>query len=100
VIDRALSVEKLRLGDVGQIVANPEDAQLMSLIADHPRDVRSARAMTGDLGASALLTEIALALHHTHTASATPGYTLLVSHSRAGHWGALLLASETMEEHT
>jgi hypothetical protein len=100
VIDQALSLEKLCLGDVQQIVANPEDAQLMSLFADRPQDVRSTHAMTGDLGASALLTEIALALHLTHNASATPGYTLLVSHSRAGHWGALLLASETMEKHT
>jgi hypothetical protein len=100
VIDQALSPEKLCLGDVEQIVANLEDAQLMSLFADRPQDVRSTRAMTGDLGASALLTEIALALHHNHNASAPPGYTLLVSHSRAGHWGALLLASETMEKHT
>lgn len=101
VIDQALSLERLRLSDVEQVVANPQDPQLMSLFAEHPRDVRSARAMTGDLGASALLTEIALALHHNHNhnASATPGYTLFVSHSRAGHWGALLLASETMEKH-
>lgn len=104
VIEQALNGEKLRLGDVENIVANPEDPQLMSLFTEHPRVVRSVRAMTGDLGASALLTEIALALHHNqnqnHNASATPGYTLFVSHSRAGHWGALLLASETMEMHT
>ena len=31
--------------------------------------------------------------------SKASGYTLLVSHSRAGHWGALLLANETMEKH-
>jgi hypothetical protein len=100
VIEQALNGEKLRLGDVENIVANPEDPLLMSLFTEHPRVVRSVRAMTGDLGASALLTEIALTLHRNHDTSVTPGYTLFVSHSRAGHWGALLLLSETMEKHT
>ena len=49
--------------------------------------------MTGDLGASALLTEIALTLHDQRD-----GYTLLLNHSRAGHWGAVLLAKEAMEK--
>jgi len=98
VIEQALDQEKLQLGDIENIVANPEDSLLMSLFAEHPRGVRSVRAMTGDLGTSALLTEIAMVLHHNQNASVTSGYTLLVSHSRAGHWGALLL-SKTMEKH-
>ncbi|WP_445179862.1 beta-ketoacyl synthase [Pseudomonas sp. McL0111] len=99
VIDQALSLEKLRVGDVEHIVGNPDDAQLMKLLEASQRDVRSTRAVTGELGASSLLTEVALTLHHSRDPAATPGYTLLVSHTRAGHWGALLLVSETMEKH-
>lgn len=99
VIDQVLSVEKLRVGDVEHIVGNCADGQVMKLLEAFPREIRSTRAMTGELGASGLLTEVALTLHLSCEVAATPGYTLLVSHTRAGHWGALLLASETMEKH-
>ncbi|MBV4474708.1 beta-ketoacyl-[acyl-carrier-protein] synthase family protein [Pseudomonas botevensis] len=99
VIDQALSREKLCLGDVGRIVGNPDDPQLNELFAASSQALGSTRGMTGELGASGLLTEVALSLHHARQSAATPGYTLLVSHTRAGHWGALLLASETMEKH-
>lgn len=91
VIQRALSGEKLGLSDVRHIVANPEDPTLTRLFCKQV--IHSSRYMTGDLGASALLTEVALASH-----TQTSGYTLLLNHSRAGHWSALLLASETMEK--
>jgi hypothetical protein len=99
VIDQVLSVEKLRVGDIEHIVGNCADGQVMKLLEAFPREIRSTRAMTGELGASGLLTEVALTLHMSCEVAATPGYTLLVSHTRAGHWGALLLASETMEKH-
>jgi hypothetical protein len=99
VIDQALSLEKLRVGDVEQVVGNCADGQLMKLLEAFPREIRSTRNMTGELGASGLLTEVALTLHLSHETTATPGYALLVSHTRAGHWGALLLSSETMEKH-
>ena len=99
VIDQALSQEKLRMGDVVNVVGNPADRHLMSLFESTPHSLRSVRAMTGELGASGLLTEVALSLHHSRAAGAVPGYTLLVSHGRAGHWGALLLASETLEKY-
>lgn len=99
VIERALSQEKLCLGDVANVVANPADRQLMSLFESTPQHLRSVSAMTGELGASGLLTEVAMALHHSRDAGTVPGYTLLVSHGRAGHWGALLLASETLEKY-
>ncbi|HWH89020.1 MAG TPA: beta-ketoacyl synthase [Pseudomonas sp.] len=98
-IDQVLGREKLRLGDVEHIVGNCADEQLMKLFEAFPREIRSARAVTGELGASGLLTEVALTLHLSCATAATPGYTLLVSHTRAGHWGALLLNSETMERH-
>ncbi|WP_085685516.1 MULTISPECIES: beta-ketoacyl synthase [unclassified Pseudomonas] len=99
VIERALSEEKLCMGDVAKVVANPADRQLMSLFESTPQHLRNVSAMTGELGASGLLTEVAMALHHSREAGAVPGYTLLVSHGRAGHWGALLLASETLEKY-
>lgn len=99
VIERALSEEKLCMGDVANVVANPADRQLMSLFESTPQHLRNASAMTGELGASGLLTEVAMALHQSREAGAVPGYTLLVSHGRAGHWGALLLASETLEKY-
>ncbi|MGZ9666253.1 beta-ketoacyl synthase [Pseudomonas sp. GNP014] len=99
VIEQALSREKLRLGDVEHLVGNGDDAQLMSVLQASRHDMRHTRDFTGELGASGLLTDVALTLHLSREAAATPGYTLLVSHTRAGHWGALLLASETMEKH-
>lgn len=100
VIEQVLNAQKLRLSDVQDIVANADDPLLKNLFAEHPRGIRSSRSVTGELGASALLTEIALTLQQRQAAAPTPGHTLLVSHSRAGHWGALLLLSETMEKHT
>jgi len=99
VIEQALRKEKLCVGDVANLVANPADRQLMSLFDSMPHSLRSVSAMTGELGASGLLTEVAMTLHHSRDAGAVPGYTLLVSHGRAGHWGALLLASETLEKY-
>jgi hypothetical protein len=93
VIQHALSREKVGLRDVGHIVAAPGTPFLPLLFADAQAVFHSSRHMTGDLGASALLTEIALALHDQRD-----GYTLLLDHSRAGHWGAVLLANETTEK--
>lgn len=99
VIEQALSQEKLCLSDVERIVADVQDSRLMSLFAKTGRVVHSSRHMTGDLGASALLTEVALTLHDDCSEQAQAHYTLLLNHSRAGHWGALLLVSEVMEKH-
>lgn len=99
VIEQALRQERLCLSDVERIVADTRDPQLMSLFAEPGRVIHGARQMTGDLGASALLTEVALTLHDAHGEPAQARYTLLLNHSRAGHWGALLLANEVMEKH-
>jgi hypothetical protein len=99
VIKQALSQEKLCLSDVERIVADTQDSRLMSLFAETGRVIHSSRQMTGDLGASALLTEVALTLHDDRSERAQAHYTLLLNHSRAGHWGALLLANEVMEKH-
>ena len=93
VIQQALSREKVGLRDVAHVVAAPDTPFLPLLLADTQATLHSSRPMTGDLGASALLTEIALTLHDQRD-----GYTLLLNHSRAGHWGAVLLAKEAMEK--
>lgn len=93
VIQQTLSREKLGLRDVAHIVAAPDTPSLALLLTDTQAILHSCRHMTGNLGASALLTEIALALHDQHD-----GYTLLLNHSRTGHWGAVLLANEAMEK--
>ncbi|WP_085707004.1 beta-ketoacyl synthase [Pseudomonas sp. B35(2017)] len=98
VIEQALSEERLLPGDVGLVVGNAGDPHWQALFDAPPRAVRSILPMTGDLGASTLLTEAALTLHQSLEA-VEPGYTLLVSHSRGGHWGALLLACEPMEKY-
>lgn len=93
VIQQALSREEIGLHDLKRVVAAPSTPFLRLLFADTQPVFHSSRNMTGDLGASALLTEIALALHDQ-----ADGYTLLLNHSRAGHWGAVLLANETTEK--
>ncbi|WP_017529200.1 hypothetical protein [Pseudomonas fluorescens] len=93
VVQQTLAREKLGMRDVARIVAAPGTPFLPLLFADTQAIFHSSRHMTGDLGASALLTEIALALHDH-----ADGYTLLLDHSRAGHWGAVLLANETTEK--
>ncbi|SED13944.1 hypothetical protein SAMN04490193_4714 [Pseudomonas marginalis] len=93
VIQQTLSREKLGLRDVAHIVAAPDTPSLARLLTDTQAILHSCQPMTGNLGASALLTEIALALHDQHD-----GYTLLLNHSRTGHWGAVLLVNEAMEK--
>lgn len=90
VIQQVLGREKLCLSDIGHVIADPSDPVISTIF--YKQVIQNSRDMTGDLGASALLTEVALALHDKKE-----GYTLLLNHSRNGHWSALLLASETME---
>lgn len=92
VIQQALRGEQLNLHDVTRIVAAPEDSVLRQLFAQTVQMIDSASHKIGDLGASALLTDVAVALNDP-----THRYTLLLNHSRADHWGALLLANDTKE---
>lgn len=90
VLWQALSQEKLSLSDIGLIIADPQDPLLARLLGGHGA-LRSSRPMTGELGASALLSEIGYALGDP--AELPPGghYALLMSRSCAGHYGALVL---------
>lgn len=99
VIERALSNEKLCLSDVGQVVADAQDPQIAALFTLSGHTLEHSKALLGDLGASALLSEIAVTW-----ALDCSRYTLLLEHSRGGHWGAVLLArtssdTETMESY-
>ncbi|MET1077028.1 MAG: beta-ketoacyl synthase [Pseudomonas sp.] len=95
VLNQALGAQKLCLNDLRLVVADPQDAVLAELLgAVGP--LRSSRGVTGELGASALLTEIAYALGADRAPG--QGYALLMTRSRAGHCGALLLAIENREK--
>lgn len=90
VLWQALSQEKLSLSDIGLLLADPQDALLARLLGAHGA-LRSSRPLTGELGASALLTEIGYALGDPAELAAGGHYALLMSRSLAGHCGALVL---------
>jgi hypothetical protein len=95
VIERALGNEKLCLSDVGQVVADGQDPQIAALFTSAGHALEHSKALVGDLGTSALLTEIAA----TWALDSSP-YTLLLEHSRGGHWGAVLLARALLDRET
>jgi hypothetical protein len=98
VLRQALNAERVRLNDIEQIVADECDPVLCELFA-HSAAPRSSRALTGDLGASALLTDIAYAIGDPrHADEPRSRYVLLMTRSRAGHCGALLLEVAKMEK--
>ncbi|NQD92483.1 beta-ketoacyl synthase [Pseudomonas sp. CrR25] len=91
VLHQALRAERVNLNDIEQIVADEHDPVLRELFA-HSATPHSSRGLTGDLGASALLTDIAYALGDSrHADVPCTRFVLLMTRSRAGHCGALLL---------
>jgi hypothetical protein len=98
VLQQALNAERVTLNDIQQIVADDRDPVLCELFA-HSVAPSSSRGLTGDLGASALLTDIAYALGDPrHVDEPRSRYVLLMTRSRAGHCGALLLEVAKMEK--
>lgn len=97
VIDQALRAERLTLGDVGRVVVDTCDSQVRQLLGEQARTVAGIAGQVGDLGAGQLLAEVALALYRQHSLRGATDYTLLLDHSRAGHWGAVLLAAPHKE---
>ncbi len=98
VLQQALNAERVQLNDIEQIVADEHDPVLSELFT-HNAAPRSSRGLTGDLGASALLTDIAYALGDPrHADEPRSRYVLLMTRSRAGHCGALLLEVAKMEK--
>jgi hypothetical protein len=87
VLHSAFAAEKLGIGDIGAVFGNKEDALIASAV-EPIGQLRSCSAVTGFLGASALLTEIAFACLH----DALPPYRLLLGRTPAGHCHALALA--------
>lgn len=88
VLQRALAAEKLSLSDVGLVFGDAQDLLLVRLLS-RSGALLGTRPVTGYLGASALLTDIAYALHHHHPC---PRYVLLASRTHAAHCAALLLS--------
>lgn len=98
VLEQALSTERVNLSDVELLVADERDPILRELFAPAATP-RSSRDLTGDLGASALLTDIAYAIGDSrHEHEPRSRYVLLMTRSRAGHCGALLLEIAKMEK--
>nr|WP_319527311.1 beta-ketoacyl synthase [Pseudomonas laurentiana] len=97
VIEQALRQECLALSDVERIVIDPDDPLVSRLFAGEERIVHNTRQLIGDLGASALLTEAALALYRQRSSARPAAYTLLLNRSQAGHWGAVLVAASQGE---
>ncbi|MES2818095.1 MAG: beta-ketoacyl synthase [Pseudomonadota bacterium] len=99
VLEQALSGEKFTLGDIDLVMADAQDPLLAKLLLGPSRPLRNSRAMTGELGASALLTEIIFATcNERHCDDPRARHVLLMTRSRAGHLGALLLMIENTEK--
>lgn len=92
VLDTALMSERLVPGDLEMVLAAGDDEVLASLLAERTA-LRSSRNLTGDLGASSLLTDIAYAMGVPgNEGHSQPRYVLAMNRSQAGHFGAVLLA--------
>ncbi|WP_263138712.1 beta-ketoacyl synthase [Pseudomonas sp. RIT-PI-AD] len=96
VLKQALKDERLNLSDVEQIVADPADPLLNTLLGRH-RPLQSSRSRTGNLGASSLPTEVLYALGDPGYGD-VPRHALLLNRTSAGHCGALLLAIDYTEK--
>lgn len=98
VLDQALQGERLTLSDVRRIVADRHDPLLAELLRDAPVQAGS-RCAVGELGASGLLIDLACVLAEPSTEVwGESHYALLLSHTAAGHVGAVLLAIDEQEK--
>ncbi len=98
VLNQVLHAERLNPSDVQRIVADRRDPLLADLLRGLPVLDDSRRA-TGELGASGLLTDLAYVLSEPSAAArGGPHYALVLSHTQAGHFGAVLLAIDVREK--
>jgi len=92
VLQQALYPERLALSDIEWVRADGHDPVLADLLKS-PAGLHSTKEITGDLGASSLPTEIAHVMADArHGSPPRLRYVLLMSRTRLGHCGALLLA--------
>ncbi|MCC6077433.1 beta-ketoacyl synthase [Pseudomonas sp. GCM10022188] len=97
VLAKVLKAERLAPSDVDMLLIAEHDELLAGLLGQPEKRRQSSQGITGDLGASSMLTDIAYALGSPGGGEACrPRYVLAMNRSKGGHFAAVLLATAEM----